>query len=160
MPGILIDVDLKGLDPLLARLEFAPFVLDQEAGRAMEDATHLVQDAVQGLTPVETGYLRASVSTQTSVYFSEIQGRVFTRVSYAPYVEEGHGEILPKHTTASGKPGFLRFRPKGSLDPVYARRVRPVAGVYMFRRGLEVALPAVVDRFRDVMRKVARAIAA
>ena len=153
MAGISIEVSVNGLDPLLRRLEFAPFLMDQEAGKAMEDSTANLRDIVKVLTPVETGYLQGSIRAQSSAYFSEIRGEVFTTVSYAPFVEEGHGEIRPKNAKA------LRFRPKGSLEAIYRMRVRPVAGVHMFRGGLELALPAIKERFLQAMRAVAEAIA-
>lgn len=153
MAGITIEVGIQGLDSLFFRMEGAPDVLDRETRQAMEDATNNVRYIVGVLTPVETGYLRGSIKTQTSAYYTELQGRVYTDVSYAPYVEEGHGEIRPKY----GK--YLRFRPKGSLDPIYVKRVRPVEGVHMFSGGLELAMPAVRERFRLAMEAVARFIA-
>lgn len=153
MAGITIEVGIEGLDSLFFRMEGAPDVLDRETRQAMEDATRNVQYIVGVLTPVETGYLRGSIKTQSSAYYTELQGRVYTEVSYAPPVEEGHGEILPKR----GR--FLRFKPKGSANYVYARRVRPVEGVHMFKGGLELAMPAIVERFKLAMQAVARFIA-
>jgi hypothetical protein len=161
MASVSIEVGISGLDPLLVRLEFAPYVMDQEVGRAMEDSTGIALDAVHDLTPVgRTGQLYGSERGQSTAYFAELEGRVYTDESYAPYVEEGHSEITPKHLTKKGQPGFLRFRPRGSAQYVFTRRVRPVAGVHMFRRGLEMALPRVVDRFKDAVQSVARSIAA
>lgn len=153
MAGITIEVGIEGLDSLFFRMEGAPDVLDRETRQAMEDATRNVEYIVKVLTPVETGYLRGSIKTQSSANYTELQGRVFTEVSYAPFVEEGHGEILPKR----GK--YLRFRPKGSASYVFARRVRPVEGVHMFSGGMELAMPAVVERFKLAMQAVAKFIA-
>lgn len=154
MAGVTIEVGIEGLDSLFFRMEGAPDVLDRETREAMEDATRNLQYIVQVLTPVETGYLRGSIKTQSSANFTELEGRVFTEVRYAPFVEEGHGEILPKR----GK--FLRFRPKGRLDPIYVKSVRPVAGVHMFSGGRELAMPAIVERFKLAMDAVAKFIAA
>jgi hypothetical protein len=151
--GISIEVDVRDLDPLIGRLDFVPIVMDQEAGRAMEDATANLRDIVKVLTPVETGYLQTSVKSQSSAYFAEIRGEVFTQVRYAPFVEDGHGEIRPKNAKA------LRFRPKGSIEAVFAKRVRPVEGIHMFRGGLELARVAIVERFRQAMKRVAEMIA-
>lgn len=153
MPAISIELDIGDLDPLLKRLEFAPFVMDQEAGKAMEDATANLRDIIKVLTPVETGYLQTSIKSQSTAYFSEVRGEVFTNVSYAPMVEEGHGEIRPKRGKA------LRFRPKGSIEAIYRRSVRPVEGVHMFRGGLELARVAIIERFRQAMKRVAESIA-
>src|SRR5215469_1796280 len=147
MPGISIEVDLADVEPLIARLDVAPFVMEQEAAKAMEEATDGLARVVKALTPVETGYLQTSIKAQASVRFEEVRGEVFTKVRYAPFVEEGHGEILP-HAPRK----FLRFRPRGHLDPVYARRVRPVAGEHMFRFGLDAAMPYILERFRAAAR--------
>jgi hypothetical protein len=159
MAGIEMKVDLVDLDPLLARLDVVPYKVDQEAGRAMADATDLLREAVRANTPIESGSLQMSLRAQSSVYFARIEGRVSTNKSYAPMVEEGHGEIVPRH---DGMPrrAVLKFRTKGSgVTALYRPRVKAMPGVHMFRRGLEMAGGSIVDRFRAAMHAVGKEIA-
>lgn len=163
MPSIAIKVHLRGIDPLIARLDLMPFVMHEEGRRGMDKAVDAVKRHVQVLTPVgewthsetpgmifSSGHLRTSIKGESQFSLTDMTGRVYTNVPYAPYVEEGHGEILPK----AGR--FLRFRPRGVTHIVYARRVRPVAGVHMFREGLLAALPEIRAIFRQAMEAVAR----
>lgn len=77
---------------------------------------------------VDTGRLRSSIHTSriTRVIVYPRKGaRVGTNVHYARYVHDGTGIYGPRHmpivpTTKQ----VLRFRPKGSMEYVYARSVR------------------------------------
>lgn len=162
MPRVSIEVDLRGLSREIERLDLFPFVLEEEGRAAMKDAVESVRQNVRFRTPVgdavesfsghlqTSGHLQASIKGETSFSINEMSGRIYTTVPYAHFVEEGHGEILPH------KPGgLLRFRPKGGSHMVFARRVRPVAGVHMFREGLWASRREIVDRFARAAKKIA-----
>jgi len=162
MPRISIDVDLRGLSREIERLDLFPFVLDEEGRKAMADVVEIVRVHVRDRTPIgeaiseftgglgSTGHLHTSIKGESHFAYNEMSGRVYTNVPYAHFVEEGHGEILPH------KPGgLLYFRPKGMTHKVFARRVRPVAGVHMFRQGLWASRREISERFAAAMKRVA-----
>lgn len=58
---------------------------------AMNQATALVHTQAKALAPVEKGQLAGSIHMQVDKSPSRLQGRVYTNVEYAPYVEFGTG---------------------------------------------------------------------
>ena len=57
----------------------------------MNKATALVHGQAKALAPVDTGQLAGSIHMQVKETGVELQGRVYTNVEYAPYVEFGTG---------------------------------------------------------------------
>ena len=62
-----------------------------ELKTGVNKATALVQGQAKALCPADTGLLRESIHMQVKATEKEIQGRVYTNVEYAPYVEFGTG---------------------------------------------------------------------
>ena len=58
---------------------------------AMNKATQLVHGQAKMLAPADTGQLRGSIHMQVKDTGKELQGRVYTNVEYAHYVEFGTG---------------------------------------------------------------------
>ena len=58
---------------------------------AMNKATTLVHGQAKMRAPADTGNLRASISMKVTKNNNKIQGRVYTNVNYAPFVEFGTG---------------------------------------------------------------------
>jgi hypothetical protein len=164
MARITIDVDVRALNDIIAKLDVMPFVLEEEGRRAMSDSVELLRQQVEDFTPIgdsltkfglqTSGHLRNSIQGDASFGLGEMTGHVFTEVSYAPFVEEGHGEIRPKRPG-----GWLRFRPKGKGRYVYARKVRPLDGVFMFRHAVWASRERIILAFEEAMRRVARRMA-
>ena len=152
-----IEVNVAGLDRLEEGLKVAPEVLEAESLQAMRRSVLLVEADVKALTPRRTGRLFASIGSSVRPGFGNLRGTVGTAVKYAPWVENGRGPIVAKHVTASGKPGFLKFRGRGGR--VYFRhRVGPAVGKQMFRRGLSTAMPGIRLFFAEAARKAADSI--
>lgn len=150
-----LTYDIDGADRIIAGLEIAPAVLEVAKTEAMTKSVFLLEGAVKARTPRVTGRLFASINGVVGVA-PALQGRVSTSVRYAPWVEGGRGPITATHMTASGKPGYLRFR---SADGwVFRRTVGPAAGRFMFREGLAASKPAIFQIFKDAMAKVAAVI--
>lgn len=77
----------------------------------------ILRDTTQ-LCPVEHGNLARSYTMRvTQTGKDSASGQVGTNVEYAPYVEFGHGEIVPK----KGK--WLRWEKDGKV--IFAKRVGP-----------------------------------
>lgn len=60
---------------------------------AMQKAVLLVHGQAKELVPVDTGTLRSSLHPKVIIQGSNIIGKVYTNVSYAPYVEFGTGSV-------------------------------------------------------------------
>lgn len=79
---------IKGLERLLSRLNNIGNI---DLEDTMKKATTLVHARAKELAPKDTGNLRASIHMETKKLTKTIEGRVFTNVQYAPYVEFGTG---------------------------------------------------------------------
>ena len=62
-----------------------------ELKTAMNKATQLVHGQAKALAPADIGQLRGSIHMQVKDTGKQIQGRVYTNVEHAPYVEFGTG---------------------------------------------------------------------
>lgn len=72
---------------------------------------------------IDSGILRNSIATETTLQAGTVVGRVEARTPYARIVHEGRGPVVPVRRRV------LRFRPKGSATYVFSREVGPVQGV-------------------------------
>ena len=85
-------VTIKNIDRLTRKLNN---VANMELMDTVKDATVLVHGQAVDLAIFEKGYskglLRESIKMDTKKLKNEIQGRVYTNVQYAPYVEFGTG---------------------------------------------------------------------
>lgn len=57
----------------------------------MNDATKLVHGQAKALAPVDKGQLAGSIHMQVKATDNAVEGRVYTNVEYAAYVEFGTG---------------------------------------------------------------------
>lgn len=67
----------------------AQMVLDME--KKMQKACLVVENQAKQNCPVDQGFLRASITSETEVTSEEIVGRVGSNLEYAPYVHNGTG---------------------------------------------------------------------
>lgn len=111
-----------------------------EAGRLVIRTTRRTLNRARVLTPVDTGTLRASQTSEIRNEGGAVTGRVSTNIKYAPPVHEGVDHpvvIVPKRKKA------LKFTINGRT--VFARKVilPPRPGRPWLRRALiEIAVPA------------------
>ena len=82
------SVTIKGVDRLMQRFNN---VADMELKTAMNEAVKLVHGQAKTLAPVDNGNLAGSIHLQVKDTGKEIQGRVYTNLEYAAYVEFGTG---------------------------------------------------------------------
>lgn len=81
-------VTIKNIDRLTQRLNK---IANMELKKTMRDATKVVHAQAKELAPVDTGNLAGSIHQEVKVKGENLEGRVFTNVEYAPYVEFGTG---------------------------------------------------------------------
>ena len=67
----------------------AQMVLDME--KKVEKACLLVENQAKQDCPVDQGFLRASITSETEVTVDAITGRIGSNLEYAPYVHNGTG---------------------------------------------------------------------
>lgn len=85
MSGVVVDVKLEGIEKLRNKLGKFPAKLDLAINRGIQKYSYLVENIGKQLTPVDTGRLRASITTNILPF----RGTVYTNVNYAVYVHEG-----------------------------------------------------------------------
>lgn len=82
-------VSIKGVDRLTQRFNK---IANMELRGTMNEAVKLVHGQAKDLAPVgDTGNLAGSIHMQVKDTGKELQGRVYTNLEYAPYVEFGTG---------------------------------------------------------------------
>ena len=66
-------------------------IANMELNKKMTEAVTLVHGQAKALAPVDTGNLAGSIHMEIKKKDKELEGRVYTNVQYAPYVEFGTG---------------------------------------------------------------------
>jgi HK97 gp10 family phage protein len=84
----LATVGVKGIDRLTKRFNK---IANMELLDAVNKATQLVHGQAKALAPVDKGQLAGSIHMQVKDTGKALEGRVYTNVEYAPYVEFGTG---------------------------------------------------------------------
>lgn len=152
-----IDIDLKGIEDVLARLQ----VLDGEhvlaAARApMQRELQTIRHEAVNNCPVDTGELRQSIKTRTKIRDGELRGEVYTNKEYAVYVEMGTGPRgEASHEGVSPElAANVTYSPKG-----WTYKTRD--GEYRHTRGMPARpflYPAVKAHEEGAKARIARAI--
>ena len=81
-------VTVKNVDRLIQRLNN---IAGMDLKSTMVKATNVVHAQAKSLAPVDTGNLAGSIHQEVKKKGDNLEGRVFTNVQYAPYVEFGTG---------------------------------------------------------------------
>lgn len=82
---------IRGLEQLLTKLETLGGNIEDTMRKSIDDCTTFVKDEARLRCPVDTGDLRQSILSETSVNGGKITGTVYTNMEYAPYIEFGTG---------------------------------------------------------------------
>lgn len=81
-------VTVKNVDRLVKRFDN---IAKMELSDTMNKATALVHGQAKALAPVDKGQLAGSIHMKVGKKNNSVEGRVYTNVEYAPYVEFGTG---------------------------------------------------------------------
>lgn len=79
------DITIEGVDEVVASLK--TLVDEEKVGTAIGKACALLERAAKEKAPKNTGELRRSITSEVNGY----EGKVFTSLFYAPYIEYGTG---------------------------------------------------------------------
>lgn len=94
-------------------------------GLLVESAAKRNLSGIGGPKRIDTGRLRASISTVVVERNSQPAVLVGTNVKYAGWVHNGTGIYGPRGTPIRPRSHkFLRFKPRGATKWVYARQVK------------------------------------
>ena len=84
-----LKAEIKGIDSLLLKLNSVKKI---HLTDSVKKATVLVQGQAKSLVPTgDSGNLRGSIRMDYKEFTDKVQGRVYTNLEYAPYVEFGTG---------------------------------------------------------------------
>ena len=104
------SVSIKGVERLAQKFNN---IANMNLRSAVNDATKLVHGQAKELAPVDSGNLAGSIHMQVKDTGKELQGRVYTNLEYAAYVEFGTG-ITGNGTYPYKVEGLsLEYRDKG-----------------------------------------------
>ena len=81
-------IEIKNADRLIQKLNN---ISNMDLVNTMNKATELVHAQAKTLAPVDTGILSGSIHLNVLQAGTVLQGKVYTNLSYAPYVEFGTG---------------------------------------------------------------------
>ena len=82
------SVTVKNVDRLLKKLNN---IANFNTVGTMRKGTQLVHGQAKELAPVDTGNLKGSIHMDVKINADTVEGRVYTNLEYAPYVEFGTG---------------------------------------------------------------------
>ena len=81
-------VTIKNIDRLTRKFNK---IANMELEEPMKKAIVLVHGQAKELAPVDTGNLAGSIHSELNKRKAQLEGRVYTNLEYAPYVEFGTG---------------------------------------------------------------------
>lgn len=81
-------ITIKNIDRCIEKLNK---IADVDMNSAVKKATTFVHGQAKVLAPVDTGALSGSIHMEVKQNGKMIEGRVYTNMQYAPYVEFGTG---------------------------------------------------------------------
>ena len=152
--GLILDLDISGLQDATADLEAYPQWLGKELTVAMESGLQLLEGQVAERTPVNFGTLRGSISHQIMSPFPNLIGRVGSPLPYAIVMEEGRKPGARMPPVDAIKLWVVR---KLQVPPDEAESVawavaksiakKGIEGKHMFKEGLEASEPHIKRLF-------------
>lgn len=155
-----VTFDLSEIEGFLKDLSAIPAVIERENEVAMTKSLAVAHGEIAGLTPVNIGNLRGSLTQDIRGEPVNLTGNVFTDVIYGWPTEEGRkpGKMPPvdaieywvrrKLGVTSGESRQVAF--------MIARAIgrRGTKGVKMFERGLEKATPAIIQIYSSMVDRI------
>lgn len=153
-----IDIDLSGIEDVLARLQELDggHVLAAARAPMQRELQTICQEAANNC-PVDTGELRQSIKTRVKIRDGELRGEVYTNKEHAAYVEMGTG---PR-----GEASHEGVSPALSAQVAYSPRgwtYRTREGTYRRTQGMPARpflYPAVKAHEAGARERIVRAVA-
>ncbi|UVX70644.1 MAG: putative tail-component [Bacteriophage sp.] len=82
----MVEIDFSEVN---ANIENLVATLPDKFAKGMQDACLLVEESAVQKVPVDTGYLKGTITNKVVKNGSNIEGYVYSTAEYAPYVELG-----------------------------------------------------------------------
>lgn len=102
MSGLRIELETEGLELLSEAYLNAPEAVHQAALEAGREAVPILQDAIAGETPIDTGYLRSTEAVSLegvfNISFTATAPYAAVVNAHNPYVERGTEIAAPRVT--------------------------------------------------------------
>jgi len=86
-----MPISFDGIDSLIARLEGMQDGILEAARVGMEDGLLIAKADAQKNCPVDTSDLRGSIQSQSVIVDGAVEGKMYSPLEYAGYVEMGTG---------------------------------------------------------------------
>ncbi|RMD67350.1 MAG: HK97 gp10 family phage protein [Cyanobacteria bacterium J149] len=135
MNGTITITPTKNTTRLIRKLAHYPQAVTRAKRAGMIKATNIFRLKAVEEAPIRKGILRKSILTEVSN--NGETGKVYSKLEYARYQEEGTGIYGKRKTPIVPKRAkYLRFKTK-SGKIVYARKVRGTKPKYFMKKGLK-----------------------
>lgn len=163
---MVITVQVKGLDDLLATLESYPERLGVATEAAMRQAALAAESEIKALTPRKTGRLFSAWATHVTGTGLNSVGVIDDDVSYAPFVEEGtaphvieargNALMLPVNKGGGFGGGRLSGAARSGQQVAFFKRVQHpgTQGKHMAEQGLRNATSQITRIFEMAVQRV------
>lgn len=88
----MLIIDTSQMNQLAVDLERAPAKVTLASSRAIRKTAYDTEASAKAFCPVDTGHLRASISTSATGLYAEVG----PTAEYAEYVEDGTSKMAPR----------------------------------------------------------------
>lgn len=143
-------MSIRGMTSLLRKLDQLGGNSRVALKKGVAKATKLVQGDAKELCPVDEGALRNSIHADVKETNNSIEGKVYTNMEYAPYVEFGTGQRGESSPSPPKSDQDIRYRQDWSGMP---------AQPYLFpamKQNEDRVKEIVKEEIREEIRRVAR----
>ena len=133
MVSLVIEITITGMDELIQKVGNTPELLGEPLRNFFNHSTMTLQRNAQMLTPVDTGRLRASETTEIDSSPIPLWGRTGTNVYYGIFVEE---DTIPHWPPVNALRGWAT---RHGMNPFLLARAisrRGTKGKHMFSQSL------------------------
>lgn len=151
-----IGVQIHGLDELHKRFSKSKEILNEELEIALRRSVQRVQSDVKRETPVDTGRLRGSITSEVTGSGKSLKGIVGTNVKYAPYVEFG---TRPHFPPLSALEVWARRHGTTAWNVAIGIARKGTKAREMFKKGLDTNMGWVQKEFEAVADRVVKRLA-
>lgn len=119
-------------------------LLTGPAGPVMQQINTVLRqtaNAARANAPADTGQLRASIKEDIQVTGLTIIARVYADAPHAIYQERGTGVYAGRGPITPKRGKYLVFKPKGSKQMVFARKVRGTPATHFLLKAIKATSP-------------------
>lgn len=138
MAGSTMSIQLKGFDEFEKKLKNSPQIIEKAQRNMLEMATFMAQGEAKVKAPIDTGKLRASITSKIIKRNNEMVGVVGTNLDHAPYQEYGTGIFGPFKRPIRMRGGGVMSWNSKSGKKMFVRSILGVRAKHFMQSGFKM----------------------